>query len=173
MKKASLHENQLNSVSKKFRADIRSRISETCGTISLSTETAALCNAAVDRYIAGGEIPAPEESPIEVLIVFNILRAEIDRAAARSAAARRRASQRNLVKNNSGETDSRGHDTTAAPSPNPKAMRLAEIMTSEDPSDDEIDEVIRELLPLNRRQRRQLEQNRRKNASRRGIFNRG
>lgn len=173
MKKASLHENQLNSVSKKFRADIRSRISATCGAISLPDETAALCNAAVDRYIVGGEIPAPEESPVEVLIVFNILRAEIDRAAARSAAARRRASQRNLVKNISGEIDSCGHDTPSAPSADPKAMRLAEIMTSEDPSDDEIDEVIRELLPLNRRQRRQLEQNRRKNASRRGIFNRG
>lgn len=154
MKKAITCDSHTNSVSKKFRSCIRCRIAATCQALSLPAETEAECDSLIDRYISDGIVPGENQAK-EVLIIFSLLRPEIDRAISRSAAARVRAARRHA--------NPRKTKNTA---PDARALRLAEIMTSEDPTDEEIDEVMKELLPLNRSQRRLLAQKRRRDGRR-------
>lgn len=80
-------------VSKKFYAYISGRVAAASLISAGKERTLSESMEAIDAYIATGMEPAPESS-METLMIFTILRPEIDRAMARSAAARLRAAKR-------------------------------------------------------------------------------
>ncbi len=84
-------------VSKKFYSDLCERISASCRSINLSQSMEKACIEAVDEYIIKGLGPF-YNSPAEILLVFNLLQPEINRAIARSASARLRANKRKAIK---------------------------------------------------------------------------
>ncbi|MCM1076022.1 MAG: hypothetical protein NC411_01520 [Bacteroides sp.] len=78
-------------VSKKFYASIVDRVTEVCSlfpSLSLSVTMAA-----IDEYMVDGRIPEMA-SGSEIVMIFTLLRSEINRAMARSVAARSRAAHR-------------------------------------------------------------------------------
>lgn len=85
-------------VSRKFYAYIMSRIAESASLLSETALTAAVAMQAVDDYIIKGVTPLLQETSTEVMLIFTILRPEIDRAISRSTAARRRVVTRNKPK---------------------------------------------------------------------------
>lgn len=80
-------------VSKKFYAYISERVTAACTMAAHSEAMAADCMAAIDSYLADGTEPGRDVPPT-VLLIFTLLRPEIDRAAKRSEAARLRAARR-------------------------------------------------------------------------------
>lgn len=79
-------------VSKKFHAYIRGRVCEACAVYGQPT-LSAVASDMIDSYIADGVVP-PVGSDAVCMMIFTILRPEIDRAKERSASARRRAAVR-------------------------------------------------------------------------------
>lgn len=79
-------------VSKKFYAYVTERVTEACGLIG-DVELLCKAMAAIDAYLADG-IEPDSEAGTALLLIFNILRPEIDRAVSRSATARSRAASR-------------------------------------------------------------------------------
>lgn len=80
-------------VSKKFYTYISERITAACAMTAHSEAMAAACMGAIDSYLADGTEPGRDVPPT-VLLIFTLLRPEIDRAAKRSEAARLRAARR-------------------------------------------------------------------------------
>lgn len=99
-----------SSVSKKFYAYISGRVAAASLMSAGKERTLSDSMEAIDAYIATGMEPAPDSST-ETLMIFAILRPEIDRAMARSAAARIRAAKRRELK-------------APAPLPNRRQRRL-------------------------------------------------
>lgn len=81
-------------VSKKFYTYISERVTAACAMAAHSEAMAAACMDAIDSYLADGTEPGRDVPPT-VLLIFTLLRPEIDRAAKRSEAARLRAARRN------------------------------------------------------------------------------
>lgn len=79
-------------VSKKFHAYIHGRVREACAVYGQPT-LAAVASDMIDSYIADGVMPTAGSDAV-CMMIFTILRPEIDRAIARSASARRRAAAR-------------------------------------------------------------------------------
>lgn len=125
----------VSNVSKKFYTDIRKRISSTSRAVGLTAAVEASCIEAVDAYINSGIAPAGDTAT-EILLIFNLLRSEIDRAISRSAAARQRAARRK----------------TSASSEAPESPAKTSVDETEPTSD-----TTREPLPLTRRERRLLQ----------------
>ncbi len=92
MKTATAIENQVNRVSKKVYADIVSRVNNTLKATLRKPDIIPEAIQAIDEYIANGTIPTPKDGVI--LIVFYMIKPEIDRAAERSRRARERAAIR-------------------------------------------------------------------------------
>ena len=80
-------------VSKKFYTYISERVTAACAMAAHSEAMAADCMAAIDSYLADGTEPGRDVSPT-LLLIFTLLRPEIDRAAKRSEAACLRAARR-------------------------------------------------------------------------------
>lgn len=85
-------ENQTNRVSKKFYAEIISRIDGTFGSVLNCPDLIPVAVKAIDRYIADGTIPQREN--ILVTTAFLMIKSEIDKAAVRSRRARESANRR-------------------------------------------------------------------------------
>lgn len=85
-------ENQTNRVSKKFYAEIISRIDGTFGSVLNCPDLIPVAVKAIDRYIADGTIPQSEN--ILVTTAFLMIKSEIDKAAVRSRRARESANRR-------------------------------------------------------------------------------
>lgn len=79
-------------VSKKFHAYIHGRVREACAVYG-QPALAVVASGMIDGYIADGVMP-PADSVSVCMMIFTILRPEIDRAIERSASARRRAAVR-------------------------------------------------------------------------------
>ncbi len=92
MKIATTIENQVNRVSKKVYADLVSRVNNTLKATLRQPDIIPEAIQAIDEYIADGTIPTPKDGLI--LIVFYMIKSEIDRAAERSRRARERAAVR-------------------------------------------------------------------------------
>lgn len=80
-------------VSKKFYTYISERVTAACAMAAHSEAMAAACMGAIDSYLADGTEPGRDVSPT-LLLIFTLLRPEIDRAAKRSEAARLHAARR-------------------------------------------------------------------------------
>lgn len=81
------------SVSKKFYAGIMERIRSSVEFTHGDSDFQASLTAMVDAYLADGSEP-DADSPFTVRLIFALLRPEIDKAAARSRAARERAAKK-------------------------------------------------------------------------------
>lgn len=81
-------------VSKKFHAYIHGRVSEACAVYG-QPALAVVASGMIDVYIADGVIPSADSDAV-CMMIFTILRPEIDRAIERSASARRRAALRRV-----------------------------------------------------------------------------
>ncbi len=88
-------------VSKKFYADICQRVAESVMVTGGNESVVERTMAVIDAYISKGIKPDEETESVGILIIFHILKAEIDRAITRSCLARQRA----LTRRNS-------HDST-------------------------------------------------------------
>lgn len=134
------------SVSKKFYAGIMERIHSAVELTHGDSDFQASLTAMVDAYLADGSEPEAD-SPLTVRLVFALLRPEIDKAAARSRAARERAAKKR-------ETVER-HADSGKRSVIPVTEIIESVMT------DTIREVTGDesvTYRLNRRQRREAEQ---------------
>lgn len=134
------------SVSKKFYAGIMERIRSSVEFTHGDSDFQASLTAMVDAYLADGSEP-DEDSPLTMRLVFALLRPEIDKAAARSRAARERAAKKR-------ETIERKDDSGKC-GMIPVTEIIESVMT------DTIREVTGDesvTYRLNRRQRREAEQ---------------
>lgn len=134
------------SVSKKFYAGIMERIRSAVKLTHGDSDFQAALTAMVDAYLADGREP-DGDSPLTVRLVFALLRPEIDKAAARSRAARERAAKKREAVERKEDTAKRG------------VIPVTEIIESV------MTDTIREVTGdesvtyrLNRRQRREAEQ---------------
>lgn len=91
----------VRNVSKKFYADICQRVAESVMVTGGNESVVERTMAVIDAYISKGIKPDEETESVGILIIFHILKAEIDRAITRSRLARQRA----LTRRNS-------HDST-------------------------------------------------------------
>ena len=91
----------VRNVSKKFYADICQRVAESVMITGGNESVVERTMAVIDAYISKGIKPDEETESVGILIIFHILKAEIDRAITRSHLARQRA----LTRRNS-------HDST-------------------------------------------------------------
>lgn len=78
-------------VSKNFYASVTDRVSESLGLIG-RTDAVEETMACIDRYMADGTVP-PSGTDTAILLTFNLLRPEIDKALQRSRRARQRAAE--------------------------------------------------------------------------------
>lgn len=134
------------SVSKKFYAGIMERIRSAAELTHGDSDFQASLTAMVDAYLADGSEP-DADSPFTVRLIFALLRPEIDKAAARSRAARERAAKKR-------EAIERKEDSSKR-SVIPVTEIIESVMT------DTIREVTGDesvTYRLNRRQRREAEQ---------------
>lgn len=137
-------EEPVRNVSKKFYADIYQRVAEsvmvTCGNESVVERTMGV----IDAYISKGIKPDEETESVGILIIFHILKAEIDRAISRSRLARQRA----LTRRNSHDSSIK----TTSDTPQTKSKTLQTI--SEPPAAPTPSITARERRKILRRQRR-------------------
>lgn len=91
----------VRNVSKKFYADIWQRVAESVMVTGGNDTVVERTMVVIDAYISKGIKPDEETESVGILIVFHILKADIDRAITRSRLARQRA----LTRRNS-------HDST-------------------------------------------------------------
>lgn len=145
-------------VSKKFYNDISTRIATVCESLP---DGETLCNLAIrliDNYIESGKVPARSTNK-EALMIFTLLRSEIDKAISRSLAARTREARKKA------DTDCK---TVTIPfavgfDEQPSLDNEVENSAIQDVDAD----VVTTVLSLNRRQRRRQEQNRRRKSRQR------
>ncbi len=128
-------------VSEKFYASIKERVAsadKVCGCNGLEREVMAV----IDRYMI--ENVEPEGEQPEVMLVFALLKSEIDKAAKRSAAARARGRRR--------------HDTS-----------VDEKVDTQIPVADDFEKMLEALSFTPNRKQRRLVENERRRAARRKI----
>lgn len=105
----------VRNVSRKFYADICQRVAEsvmiTGGNESVVERTIVV----IDAYISKGIKPDEETESVGILIVFHILKAEIDRAISRSHLARQRALTRRNSHDSTNSTNSTIKTTSDMP----------------------------------------------------------
>ncbi len=80
-------------VSKRFYSYVEERILEACCAVGADEAVFMAAMASIHGYILDSTVPA-KETDTTVMLIFSLLRPEIDRAISRSSAARRRAAQR-------------------------------------------------------------------------------
>lgn len=149
-------------VSKKFYADISLRVKEACLLAGKSETFTERVLGYVDEYIRTSTVPLIHDSVC--LLIFNILRPEIDRAIERSTRARRRAANRREVPIVTTEKESLVNVSQKSSPIDESIAPMAETFeTQEEP--DLMLETFKKVygrLPANRRERRQLERDRRR-----------
>ena len=110
----------VRNVSKKFYGDICQRVAESVMITGGNESVVERTMAVIDAYISKGIEPDEETESAGILIIFHILKAEIDRAITRSRLARQRA----LTRRNSHEsTNSTIKTTTDTPQTNSKTLQ--------------------------------------------------
>lgn len=162
----------VKNVSKKFYSDICIRLAEAAAVVGGGETGADEMRAAVDRYIADGTVPGADED-VSVRLVFTILRPEIDKALERSRKAKTRAALRKKAKAGSEIVEP---SETPAPLFVELPVGVPERYEEEDCTPpDGVPELTAPALedweplaamPVNRRQRRELERQRKRDARR-------
>lgn len=161
----------VKNVSKRFYSDICIRLAEATAVVGGGETGADEMRAAVDRYIADGIVPGADED-VSVRLVFTILRPEIDKALERSRKAKARAALRKKAKAGSGIVEP---SETPAPLFVELPVGVPEQYEEDCTPPDGVPEVTAATLedweplaamPVNRRQRRELERQRKRDARR-------
>ena len=163
-------------VSRKFYVDVDNRLREAADCIGGGDEMYAAMKAMIDLYISEG-IVVEEDADASLRLVFAMLRPEIDKAMSRSRRARERAKGRKAkgAVEPAGSQESDCHDCQASGSVTKSAdcEEDSRIDSCVIPTDSDIERVItmaiREVAEddsityrMTRRQRRRLEQERRR-----------
>lgn len=110
----------VRNVSKKFYADIWQRVAESVMVTGGNDTVVERTMVVIDAYISKGIKPDEETESVGILIVFHILKAEIDRAISRSHLARQRALTR---RNSHDSTDSTIKTTSDTPQTKSKTLQ--------------------------------------------------
>lgn len=163
-------------VSRKFYVDIDNRLREAAACIGGGDETYAAMKAMIDLYISEGVVVV-EDTDASLRLVFAMLRPEIDKAMRRSRRARERAKGRKAKGAvESAESQESDYHCCQASEPVAKSTDCEETNRTDScmiPTDSDIERVItmamREVAEddsityrMTRRQRRRLEQERRR-----------
>ncbi|WP_297062645.1 hypothetical protein [uncultured Duncaniella sp.] len=166
-------------ISKKFHSYIIARLTETCGLLTNGDAIKSATLLAIEKYISESIISA-KSLPREILLIFTILRPEIDRAIERSAKARCRVRKHPSAPEQAVPTPIPSNtDSTNRPkrfSPNGPLMLNDSLTaipaslhsalsatvktdeTDEEITDEMVDKYILNMPFLNRRQRRFIQQ---------------
>ena len=142
-------------VSKKFYTYVSGRVRESLMSIG-QEEAVAETMACIDRYMAAGSLPAVDSCPA-VLLIFSILRPEIDKAILRSSRARRRSVQKSSTSadnHNRMESADAMKTVVASAEDNLTAVGLS----AESDGAGKEDGSPERFIPRNRRERRLYEQ---------------
>lgn len=110
----------VRNVSKKFYADICQRVTESVMITGGNESVVERTMAVIDAYISKGIKPDEETESVGILIIFHILKAEIDRAISRSRLARQRALTR---RNSHDSTNSTIKTTSDTPQTKSKTLQ--------------------------------------------------
>lgn len=140
-------------VSKNFYSTITDRVRDSLRSVGRE-DAAEATMGCIDRYMADGTLP-PGGSDTATILVFNLLRMEIDKALQRSRRARQRAAERVA-------DAARKHREPAAVA----AVSAPAAAEQDVDSDDAEDEEPEPFRPRNRRERRLYEQEVRRAANR-------
>ncbi|QCD38987.1 hypothetical protein E7745_05185 [Duncaniella sp. C9] len=140
-------------VSKNFYSTITDRVRDSLRSVGRE-DAAEATMGCIDRYMADGTLP-PGGSDAATILVFNLLRMEIDKALQRSRRARQRAAERVA-------DAARKHREPAAVA----AVSAPAAAEQDVDSDDAEDEEPEPFRPRNRRERRLYEQEVRRAANR-------
>lgn len=113
-------------VSKKFYAYLTRRVEESCRLLPEAERE--VCDEAlrlIDGYISTGEITGDMPRP-EVMLIFTILRPEIDKAVSRSVAASRRAALKKAAREDKEQKEEKTDEIieTAKPEPIAEPVRI-------------------------------------------------
>lgn len=157
-------------VSKNFYASITGRVRESLGLVGRmdAVEETLAC---IDRYMADGTVP-PIGTDAAILLTFNLLRMEIDKALQRSRRARRRAADNKAAADRQfselaaiiAASATGNHEApTGSTTENLEVHDMAvgpgtECVGMEDESTDRAEEEAAQFVPRNRRERRLYEQ---------------
>ncbi|MDE5987891.1 MAG: hypothetical protein K2H17_00690 [Duncaniella sp.] len=137
-------------VSKKFYSTITSRVRESLRLVGRE-DAAEETMGCIDRYMADGSLP-PNGSDTTVILVFNLLRMEIDKALQRSRRARQRASDK------AASMDKQFSALAAVLAASNGAEQETAVKDNADVASDEESEDPAPFVPRNRRERRLYEQ---------------
>ncbi|MCM1356807.1 MAG: hypothetical protein NC212_10435 [Staphylococcus sp.] len=162
----------VKNVSRKFYADICGRVADAATVVGGGETAADEMRIVVERYIADGTEPGADED-MSVRLVFAILRPEIDKALERSRMAKARAALRR-------EAKAVGGIVKPSETPAPLFVELpVGVPERYEEEDCTPPETVQELtaaaledweplaaVPVNRRQRRELERQRKRDARR-------
>lgn len=110
----------VRNVSRKFYADICQRVAESVMVTGGNDTVVERTMVMIDAYISKGIKPDEETESVGILIIFHILKAEIDRAITRSRLARQRALTR---RNSHDSTDSTIKTTSDTPQTKSKTLQ--------------------------------------------------
>lgn len=110
----------VRNVSRKFYADICERVAESVMVTGGNDTVVERTMVMIDAYISKGIKPDEETESVGILIIFHILKAEIDRAITRSRLARQRALTR---RNSHDSTDSTIKTTSDTPQTKSKTLQ--------------------------------------------------
>ena len=144
---------QLCPVSKKFYSTITSRVRESLRLVGRE-DAAEETMGCIYRYMTDGSLP-PSSSDTTIILVFNLLRMEIDKALQRSRRARQRAAD------NKAAVDRQFTELAAILATSATENQLGTVTESH-----EEDEEPASFVPRNRRERRLYEQELRRIARR-------
>ncbi|MDE5904043.1 hypothetical protein [Duncaniella sp.] len=142
-------------VSKNFYSTITDRVRNSLRSVGRE-DAAEATMGCIDRYMADGSLP-PSDADAATILVFNLLRMEIDKALQRSRRARQRAAERVA---DAAEKHSEPAAVTAV-----SASTSAEQDVDSDEAEEE-EEEPEPFRPRNRRERRLYEQEVRRAANR-------
>lgn len=146
-------------VSKNFYASVTDRVSESLGLIG-RTDAVEETMACIDRYMADGTVPSTG-TDAAILLTFNLLRPEIDKALQRSRRARQRAAENKAAADRqfselaailaASVTENHENITENHEAP-------AKLLNPDGEAADPDDEKPAPFVPRNRRERRLYEQ---------------
>ncbi|WP_438589916.1 hypothetical protein [Duncaniella muris] len=140
-------------VSKNFYSTITDRVRNSLRSVGRE-DAAEATMGCIDRYMADGTLP-PNDADAATILVFNLLRMEIDKALQRSRRARQRAAERVA-------DAAEKHSEPAAVAAVSASVSAEQDVDSDEAEDEEPDPFI----PRNRRERRLYEQEVRRAANR-------
>lgn len=148
-------------VSRNFYSDISSRVDESLR-LSGHAEAVGETMAVIDRYMVCGVIPDKDVAN-HVLLTFNLLRSEIDKALARSRRARERAAEKARKRGESRVSNVMVTGITENAETSGEGSALSDIVVEPEESENEPagDDAF---VPRNRRERRLYEQELRRAA---------